>query len=244
MQMKRFAIFGFGLLFVVALQAVRARLAPAAEAGLEVHGAVTLLRLDGGRQQIDESEVVEWLAPLDSVPATEDPSEGHYEMVQKDKRFEPSLLVVPVGSVVTFPNRDPWFHNVFSLYRGKRFDLGLYQAGDAKTVRFDRLGPSYIFCNIHPQMAAVILTVDSKYFALSDRFGRVTLPSVPAGRYRMHVWYQNADAGELQTLGKDVTIGEERSLPNVSIQVVPHDLRDHKNKYGQNYDMGALAPNY
>jgi plastocyanin len=241
--MKRVTIIALAVLMLLAVQALRTRLA--AEAGLDVHGAVILVPQDGGKAQSDESHVVEWLAPLDSIEASNgDASQSHYEMVQKDKRFDPSLLVVPVGSVVTFPNRDPWFHNVFSLYRGKRFDLGLYQAGDAKAVRFDRLGPSYIFCNIHPQMAAVILTVDSKYFALSDRSGRVTLSGVPAGKYRMHVWYENADAGELQGLSKEVTIGEERSLPSVSIQVVPHDLRDHKNKYGENYDTGALAPSY
>ncbi len=88
----------------------------------------------------------------------------HYRLVQHNKRFEPRMLVVPVGSVVDFPNADPWFHNVFSLYRGKRFDLGLYQAGAQRSVKFDRIGPSYLFCNIHPEMTGVVLAVESELF--------------------------------------------------------------------------------
>ena len=63
------------------------------------------------------------------------------------------------GSSVEFPNRDPWFHNVFSLFNGKRFDLGLYEAGSTRTVHFDREGISFIFCNIHPEMSAVIVVL-------------------------------------------------------------------------------------
>ncbi|HKV49461.1 MAG TPA: hypothetical protein VJN69_15310 [Candidatus Acidoferrales bacterium] len=211
--------------------------------GYEVEGRIVLSAGGKGEQTKDASKVVEWLAPLGSSVA---PSQGgrSYEMIQRDKRFDPELLVVPKGSVVTFPNLDPWFHNVFSLYRGKRFDLGLYQAGDSKSVRFDRLGPSYIFCNIHPHMAAVILTVDSNYFGLSDKSGRVTISDVPAGRYRLNVWYQNADAEALEALGREVVVDGNRELPTISVAVVLHDLRDHKNKYGKDYDTGALAPSY
>lgn len=211
--------------------------------GYEVEGRVVLSGGVKGEAARDASKVVEWLAPLDSSAA---PSQGgrSYEMIQRDKRFDPELLVVPKGSVVTFPNLDPWFHNVFSLYRGKRFDLGLYQAGDSKSVRFDRLGPSYIFCNIHPHMAAVILTVDSNYFGLSDKSGRVKISDVPAGRYGLNVWYQNADAEALEALQRDVVVDGNRELPTISVAVVLHDLRDHKNKYGKDYDTGTLSPNY
>lgn len=214
-----------------------------ADKGYEVEGRVVLSVGVKGEEAKDASKVVEWLAPLDSSAA---PSQGSrsYEMIQRDKRFDPELLVVPKGSVVTFPNLDPWFHNVFSLYRGKRFDLGLYQAGDSKSVRFDRLGPSYIFCNIHPHMAAVILTIDSTYFGLSDKSGHVTISDVSAGKYRLNVWYQNADAEALEALGRDVVVEGNRDLPTISVAVVLHDLRDHKNKYGKDYDTGELSPSY
>src|ERR1019366_9401045 len=74
----------------------------------------------------------------------------HAVLKKKNKAFEPHLIVVTKGSTADFPNRDPWFHNVFSLFNGKRVDLGLYEAGTSRTVHFDREGVSYIFCNIHP----------------------------------------------------------------------------------------------
>ena len=85
------------------------------------------------------------------------------QLVQKDKSFQPSLLVVPAGGQVEFPNHDPFFHNVFSLFDGKRFDLGLYEGGSTQFVRFDKPGISFIFCNIHPQMSAVVIALNTPY---------------------------------------------------------------------------------
>lgn len=223
---------------------LRSRTSPAAETGVNLSGDVNLLSAKGTSPQKDLSKVVEWLVPSAPEQFVPGSSNGKYQMVQHDKRFDPELLVVPVGSTVTFPNHDPWFHNVFSLYRGKRFDLGLYQAGDSKAVRFDRPGPSYIFCNIHPQMAAVVLAVDSNYFAMSDKSGHVNFSDVPPGRYAMHVWYENADSDALLNLTREVTVGTDHSLPEVTIRVVPHDLRNHKNKYGQDYDSGTTPTKY
>ena len=79
--------------------------------------------------------------------------------------FTPHLLVVPVGATVAFPNADPFFHNVFSLFDGKRFDLGLYEAGSSRNVHFERKGISYIFCNIHPQMAAIVIALTTPLWA-------------------------------------------------------------------------------
>jgi hypothetical protein len=244
MLSKRVFVSGVVILAFVGLLAVRARISAGADVLSEVQGRTILSPATGNQPLQDASKVVVWLVPLMpvNVPAVRP---GEYEMLQHNKKFYPDLLVVPIGSLVAFPNADPWFHNVFSLYRGKRFDLGLYQAGDTKFVKFDKPGASYIFCNIHPQMAAVILTVDSTYFGLTDRSGHVLITDVPPGRYRMRVWYENADQAALPDLSRDVVVGgEDHTLPPVSIQVVPHDLRAHKNKYGRDYDTGALAPAY
>lgn len=235
--------------FAIALAAfammLRARRTAGAEILFDVQGKVTLVSANAKEQVKDASNVAVWLVPEEAQAGATSVRPGTYEMLQRDKKFEPSLLVVPVGSTVWFPNRDPWFHNVFSLYRGKRFDLGLYQAGDTKPVRFDRLGASYLFCNIHPQMSAVVLTVDSQYFGLSDASGRLTIPDVPPREYRMHVWYENADPTALADLARDVMVGEEQhTLPAASILIVPHDLSGHKNKFGQDYDSGALDSTY
>ena len=96
------------------------------------------------------------------------------------------MLIIPVGSVVQFPNADPFFHNVFSLFDGKRFDLGLYEAGSTKSVTFSREGVSYIFCNIHPEMSGVILTLSTALYTKADAGGAFHLANVPAGDYEMH----------------------------------------------------------
>ena len=194
----------------------------------------------------DGSQVVVWLTPVSTVQDVRATSErNHFRMVQRNKRFEPRLLVIPVGSVVDFPNADPWFHNVFSLYRGKRFDLGLYQAGAQRSVRFDRAGPSYLFCNIHPEMTGVVLAVDSELFALSDKSGHYSIARVPAGKYILRVWYENASLQALQAQQRQVAIElGGRTLPTVSIPVAKPVQVEHKNKYGQDYDPDTLKTDY
>lgn len=212
---------------------------------IDVSGKVRLVENGSGRVATDASRVAIWLVTLDTADTMSRPvsARTHFRMVQQNKTFEPELLVVPLGSVVDFPNLDPWFHNVFSLYQGKRFDLGLYQAGSEKQVVFDRPGPSFLFCNIHPQMTAVILTVNSDHFGVSDKSGRVLIPQVPAGRYKMHVWYENA-APEFTDAAKNIEISSaENVLPPVSIPVTKRD-RSHKDKYGNDYDPRGSSPAY
>ena len=211
----------------------------------EVTGQVEL-RMASSGHFADASEVVVWLVPtaasLQKVSATS--QKAHYRLVQRNKRFEPNLLVIPVGSVVDFPNADPWFHNVFSLYRGKRFDLGLYQAGAQRSVKFDRIGPSYLFCNIHPEMTGVVLVVDSAFFGITDKAGRYSIADVPPGRYIVHVWYENATPESLKTLQRSVAIEDGNdTMPTISVAVAKQQ-EDHKNKYGQEYDPDTLRTDY
>jgi plastocyanin len=107
---------------------------------------------------------------------------------QRNLQFSPQVLAVRVGTAVRFPNNDRVFHNVFSFHHGKVFDLGLYPIGESKIVQFDRAGVSRIFCNIHPNMAAYVVSVDSPYFAVSDSSGRFTLAGVPPGAYTYRAW--------------------------------------------------------
>src|SRR5437660_10016472 len=116
------------------------------------------------------SNVAMWLTPLNlsAGVADESPRRPRPRLVQRNKHFEPHIIVVPVGSSVEFPNRDLFFHNVFSLFEGKRFDLGLYEAGTTRDVRFDRRGTSYIVGNIHTEMSAVVLAIATPYYAISN----------------------------------------------------------------------------
>jgi plastocyanin len=211
-----------------------------------VSGEAGLVAAAPGGAAKDASRIVIWLSPIDAVrPVSATTEHAHYRLVQHYKRFEPGLLVVPVGSVVDFPNLDPWFHNVFSLYRGKRFDLGLYQAGAQRSVRFDRIGPSYLFCNIHPEMTGVVLAIDSDLFNVSDKNGRYAIAGVTPGRYVLHVWYENATPESLQALQRQVTIqNENQIMPTILVKATKQTTASHKNKYGQDYDPETVKTDY
>jgi plastocyanin len=185
----------------------------------------------------DASEVVVWLVPLDRpAPKDAEQSGKKPQVVQKNKAFHPHLTVVRVGSVVDFPNRDPFFHNVFSLFDGKRFDLGLYEAGATNSVRFDHPGVSFLFCNIHPEMSAVVVAVDTPYYAVSDKSGIVAIPGVPDGKYELHVWYERSLPDALKSLTRAVHISADgRDLGAITVVQDPSFSTVHKNKYGQDY---------
>src|SRR5687767_5604224 len=112
---------------------------------------------------------------------------------QRNLSFTPRVLAVHVGSTVEFPNNDRVFHNVFSFRDGKRFDLGLYPVGSSRRVTFDKPGLSRIYCNIHPNMAAYVMAVDSRYFAVSDRSATFRTAAVPTWRYRYYAWRPGAE---------------------------------------------------
>ena len=167
----------------------------------------------------------------------------HYKLAQKDKQFTPHILVIPTGSSVDFPNLDPFFHNVFSLFNGKRFDLGLYEAHTQRTVQFDRDGVSYIFCNIHPEMGAVIVTLSTPYYTTSSRDGNITLHDVPPGSYRLHVWAENVPIDRLNALSRTIEVGQQGvDLGTISIETSGDVMGHHKNKFGESYAPDAKEP--
>jgi len=112
----------------------------------------------------------------------------------------------------------------------------LYEAGTTRTVRFDRPGVSFLFCNIHPQMSAVVVAVDTPYFALTNRAGHWTIEGVPDGRYEMHVWYERSLPEDLKNLARPIEIsGSTRNVDRIRILQNPNFTLAHKNKYGQDY---------
>ncbi len=156
---------------------------------------------------------------------------------QRNKAFEPHLLAITKGSTVEFPNLDPWFHNVFSLFNGKKFDLGLYEAGTTRAVHFDREGVSYIFCNIHPEMSAVVVVVSSPYYEVAAKNGEFSIAGVPPGRYVLHVWSENSLPEDLNALSRDVELnGTIHSVGTLRVRETETANLSHKNKYGQDYE--------
>ena len=187
----------------------------------------------------ENGNVVFWLTLIEGDGPASPPAKKtspRLRLLQKNKSFEPHALVVPVGSLVEFPNRDPFFHNVFSLFEGKRFDLGLYEAGTTRDVHFDKQGVSYIFCNIHPEMSAVVIAVQTPYYATSDARGEITIRDVPAGRYTLRVWYDAATAETLNSMTRQITVSEGKLALGVFRLVRTNVVQSHKNKYGRDYD--------
>src|SRR5580698_3292676 len=147
-----------------------------------------------GRVQLsgskDHAGMVIWLEsaagkPPDTPPLTVSMSHRH-------KTFEPHVLALRVGSKVQFPNLDPFFHNAFSNYDGQLFDVGLHAPGTVREVTFHRRGVVRVFCNIHPTMSAVIVALDTPWFAISNAQGTFRIPQTPPGEYRLKIFYERA----------------------------------------------------
>jgi hypothetical protein len=113
-------------------------------------------------------------------------------LIQKGTRFIPEILVVPVGSVVSFPNEDPIFHNVFSLSKAKQFDLGYYPSGETRRVEFDKVGIVQVYCHIHRDMNSAILVVPNEWYVQPDKDGNFSLKGIPAGTQQVVVWHKSA----------------------------------------------------
>ena len=227
-------------------------------AEFKVTARVELLnsRVKARNGKIDASGVVVWLESIDgdSPRGPRTPQ----KILQIGKRFKPHVMAVERGTEVYFPNLDPFFHNVFSLYEGKRFDLGLYASGETRPVVFNRIGISYIFCNIHPRMSAIVVTVATPYFGASDEEGAVTINNVPEGHYQLKVWHERTSDEELAAQSRVVRVtgGPAAGGPAAAGAAVSYDLglirlneagymlQPHKNKHGGQYDSEHSKPSY
>ena len=146
----------------------------------------------GARTVRPTPDVRRGLVYLDTAPrgAFDEPEPGRAVMDQRNETFVPRLLAVTTGSVVEFPNSDRTYHNVFSLSRARRFDLGRYASGRSKSVRFDRPGVVRVFCDIHSHMSAFVVVFNHPFFRVTDGDGRYRLDAVPAGTYTVVGWYE------------------------------------------------------
>jgi plastocyanin len=152
------------------------------------------------REALDRSRSVVYLetAPRGAFEQTEP---GRAVMDQRNETFVPHLLAITVGTTVDFPNSDPFYHNVFSLSKVARFDLGRYAAGRSKSIRFDRPGIVRVFCDIHAHMNAFILVFSHPFFAITGVDGRYRIDNVPPGTYNVIAWNEG-----LASDPKDATV--------------------------------------
>jgi plastocyanin len=168
--------------------------------------ALSLLAVDAGsapqngavkgkvsvKGKADASGVVVY---LEDVPGAVTPRAGskHAVISQREKQFDPPLTIVVKGTTIDFPNEDKIFHNVFSVSRPARFDLGLYKSGSMKSVEMKRAGIVDVYCNIHPDMIAKVKILDNGFYTITGASGDFDIEGVPAGEYPIVAWLPSGD---------------------------------------------------
>jgi plastocyanin len=185
------------------------------------------------RAGVQPATTIVYAEPLDAA-APRRP--GTFKLTQKGKSFVPRVLAIPAGSTVSFPNEDSIFHNVFSLSPPAPFDLGLYRAGAAKTQTFAAPATYRVFCNIHPQMTALIMVVSTPFVTLADANGAFTL-DLPPGRYRLTAVSERATP-----VTHELKVGASAATaPELTLDESQFVAPTRKNKFGQDYPKDAWA---
>ena len=180
----------------------------------------------GGRKAADVSDVVVYVdGPKAKAPA------GRVKMVMKDKEFRPRVVAVAAGGTVDFPNEDPIFHNVFSVSGANRFDLELYKRPKSGSWTFASPGVARVYCNIHPQMSAVVLVRDNPYFTAVAADGSFTIEHVPAGKWQIKAWHERAPEAV-----QEIVVGADgRATAQLTLDASQFRRAQHKNKFGKDY---------
>jgi plastocyanin len=202
---------------------------PATAGAGPVSGSVRTLTRPGAAP----AAAVVYAEPLDAAPPRRT---AQIALGQRNKTFVPHVVAAPVGSTVQFPNHDTIFHNVFSLSSPEPFDLGLYRAGASRSRTFAQTGTYRVFCNIHPEMTALIVVVPTPYVAVTGGDGRYTL-DLPAGRYRLTALSERAAPVSVDVAA---TAGAS-AAPELVLDESAWVATQHKNKFGQDYPAAAYT---
>ncbi|HSC58482.1 MAG TPA: hypothetical protein VLC11_02900 [Gemmatimonadales bacterium] len=203
--------------------------APARPAAGPVTGRIIVLD-KGNKVAPDVGQAVVWLERADGpTPA---PRPIHAIVTAENKTFTPHVAVVPVGSTVTFPNRDGFDHNVFSLSEAGPFDLGLYERGDGKSVTFAKAGIIRVYCNIHSTMSAFVVVVGSPWSTQPQGDGSYSIPAVPPGQYVLHAWHERAPVEVTEPVTVTAT---GATLPDLTLDARGFRPESHMNKFGRPY---------
>jgi plastocyanin len=211
---------------LVAMLLSLALFVPAAAHAGAVHGQVQLVER-GDKPASDLSQVLVWVEgpKVSPQPVTE-------RIRMKHKAFVPHVVVVPLGGAVEFPNQDPILHNAFSMTAGNRFDLDLYKKPKSRTWTPRAPGVVRVYCNIHPQMSAIVVVRDNPYWTFVAADGGFTIPDVPEGRWVVTAWHERAGA-----VSRKVEVVADTTTPiSITLDASSYKRAPHKNKFGKDYD--------
>lgn len=161
----------------------------------------------GQKQRVDAGEVADGLVYFLPKAGNPKPKPGFFTVRTHSKGFSPSLLVVPAGSTIAFPNRDTVLHNVFSRTPGATFDLGNYGPGQSRQQVFAKPGLITVNCNVHYTMRAMVVVMATPYYTRPDKNGRFELTGLPSGPGTLVYWHPRTAAATTQI-----------SLPNATAQ--------------------------
>ncbi|NTU57834.1 MAG: hypothetical protein HGB00_02780 [Chlorobiaceae bacterium] len=110
------------------------------------------------------------------------------KMDQKNLAFVPHVIVVPTGSSVSFSNSDKVNHDITSADACKKLDIDDFHPSMTRVVTFEKACEVNLLCDLHPEMSAYVVVVESNYFAVTGADGKFTIDSVPPGTYDVSVW--------------------------------------------------------
>ena len=194
-------------------------------------GAVTGIVRTVAHAGVTPAAAVVYAEPIDTAAAR---TPRRFTLTQKNKTFQPHVLAVPLGSTVDFPNNDPIYHNVFSLSGPQPFDLGLYRAGETRPRTFTTPGTYRIFCNIHPQMTALVVVAPSAFTTVAAPDGRFML-DLPPGRFRVTALSERSSPASIEITS---TQGAS-AVPELTLDESAWASAQHKNKFGKDYPTAA-----
>jgi plastocyanin len=174
-----------------------------------------------GKVKTDKKGVIVYLENVPGAP----PKQKNAVIRQREKQFDPPLTIVVKGTTVDFPNEDKIFHNVFSVSRPARFDLGLYKSGTAKSVEMKRAGTVDVYCNIHPEMIAKVKVLDNAYYTITGSDGAFAIDNVPPGEYPIVAWLPTGDEAKGKVI---VKAGESAQVKLEVSEVAKKDTHTRK----------------
>ena len=136
---------------------------------------------------------------------------------QIDQEFVPAVTVMPVGSLISFPNQDDILHHVYSFSKAKTFDLPLYKGIPNEPIKFDNVGVATLGCNIHDWMSAYVVIVDTPYYQQTNTLGEAQLSNIAAGQYELVLWHPRQKKSYKET----ITIDDQLLAKNIELRLKP-----------------------